>query len=340
MKMETMTDIQRLKVLMVDDDANILGSHQRLLRPYFSVHTALGGDAALAAFEEQGEFAVVVSDIKMPSMGGVELLEKIKGLYPHTIRMVLTGYADLELAINVVNKGDIFRFLTKPCDSKDLIAAIEAGLNQYLMAQATQELAVIKRLKDGLEGTLQAFTRLVEFRDPYTAGHMERTATLAVGIAEKMKLDQDKIQGLKLAARVHDIGKIAVPAGILNKPGTLSDAEFALIKAHPLVGADIFKTLETNWPISRIIEEHHERIDGSGYPNGLVRDQLLQESMILSVADVVDAIMTHRPYRQSLGVEEAINFLSDKKGQMFDPEVVEAVIKLLNDEELYQDEVG
>lgn len=327
-----MTERQQLKVLMVDDDSNILGSHQRLLRSHFSVHTALGGEAALAAFEELGEFAVVVSDIKMPSMGGVELLERIKELFPNTVRMVLTGYADLELAINVVNKGDIFRFLTKPCESKDLIAAIEAGLSQYLMAQATQELAVIKRLKDGLEGTLQAFIRLVEFRDPYTAGHMERTATLAVGIAEKLNLNKDMIQGLKLAARLHDIGKIAVPAGILNKPGSLSDAEFALIKAHPLVGADIVKTLETDWPISRIIEEHHERLDGSGYPNGLVGDQLLQESKILSVADVVDAIMTHRPYRQSLGVDQAINFLNDKKGQMFATEVVEAVIEFLNDE--------
>ncbi len=332
-----MTDTKSLKILMVDDDANILASYQRILRPHFNIHTALGGKAALAAFKEQGEFAVVISDIKMPSMTGVELLEKIKKKYPETIRMVLTGYADLELAIRVVNKGDIFRFLTKPCDSDDLMAAIDAGLTQYTMAKATQELAIVKRLKEGLEGTLQAFTRLVEFRDPYTAGHMERTSDLAVRIAERIQLAPDKIQGLKLAARLHDIGKIAVPAGILNKPGTLNDAEFALIKTHSLVGSDIFNTLKTDWPISRIIEEHHERIDGTGYPHGITGEDMLRESMILAVADVVDAIMTHRPYRQSLGAHEAIRFLEENKGRIFDTESAEAAISLL--EEGYQDGV-
>lgn len=334
-----MSDSQSLKVLMVDDDANILMGYKRLLRKYFSLHTALGGEAALAAFEEQGGFAVVVSDIKMPSMDGIELLERIKDRYPETIRMVLTGFADLELAISAVNKGDIFRFLTKPCAPEDLLAAINAGLKQFEMARSAQELAIVKRLKDGFEGTLQAFTRLIEFRDPYTAGHMERTARLAVLIAEEMDLEPDRVQGLRLAARVHDVGKIAVPAGILNKPGKLSDAEFALIKAHPLVGAEIFKTLETEWPISRVILEHHERLDGSGYPNGLMGEDMLEDSKILSVADVTDAIMTHRPYRQKLGVEEAMRFLTKNRGIMFDEGFVDAALCLLKEGEYPQLEV-
>lgn len=327
-----------VRVLMIDDDSNILESHRRLLRSRFAVETALGGEAALKIMEMGAPFAVVVSDIKMPRMSGIDLLGTIKKLYPETIRMVLTGYADLEMAISVVNKGDIFRFLTKPCDQIDLIKAIEAGIEQYELARASQELAIARRLNAGLEGTLRAFTRLVEFRDPYTAGHMDRTSKLAVSIAERIGLPEDRVQGLKLAAQVHDIGKIAVPAGILNKPGTLNEAEFALIKTHPLVGADIFQTLETGWPISRIVSEHHERIDGSGYPHGLEEDDILKESMILAVADVIDAIMTHRPYRGSLEASEAIKFLTNMKGKGFDIESAEAGIALLQEGTLYKEE--
>lgn len=330
--------VPEIKVLMVDDDPNILESHRRLLRPHFSVDTSLGGGAALKKMEAEGPFAVVVSDIKMPQMSGIDLLGIIKKRYPETIRMVLTGYADLEMAISVVNKGDIFRFLTKPCDFEDLIKAIQAGIDQYELTRASQELAIVRHLNDGLEGTLQAFTRLVEFRDPYTAGHMDRTAKLAAMIADELLLPEDRVQGLKLASQVHDIGKIAVPAGILNKPGTLNEAEFALIKTHPLVGADIFQTLDTGWPISRIISEHHERLDGSGYPKGLVKESILKESMILAVADVIDAIMTHRPYRGSLEANDAIQFLNTMKGSAFDPESVEAGIALLEQGTLYQEE--
>lgn len=327
-----------VKILMIDDDNNILESHRRLLRSRYAVETALGGELALKKMQEEGPFAVVVSDIKMPQMSGIDLLSTIKEQYPETIRMVLTGYADLEMAISVVNKGDIFRFLTKPCDQEDLVKAIEAGIEQYELTRASQELAIARRLNAGLEGTLQAFTRLVEFRDPYTAGHMDRTSKLAAMIAEKLNLPEDRVQGLKLAAKVHDIGKIAVPAGILNKPGTLNDAEFALIKTHPLVGADIFQTLDTGWPISRIISEHHERIDGSGYPNGLAGDEILKESMILAVADVIDAIMTHRPYRGSLEASEAIKFLNKMKGKGFDIDSAEAGIALLQEGTLYKEE--
>lgn len=330
--MHTGKNYKHVKILLVDDEEKILQSHRRTLRTHFQVHTALGGKSALEILENNGPFAVIVSDIKMPSMTGVELLSIVREKYPETIRIVLTGYADLELAINAVNRGDIFRFMTKPCAKEDLIAAITEGIKQYHMAKTTQEYAVVKRLQKGLEGTLRAFTRLVEFRDPYTAGHMDRVAGIATNIAERMELERDRIEAIRLASLVHDIGKIAVPAGILNKPGELNDAEFALIKAHPLVGAEIFETLDTDWPISRIILEHHERIDGSGYPNGLLGNQMLLESMILSVADVVDAITTHRPYRQSLGRQQAIDYLQKNSGVEFAPEVVSIAIDMLEND--------
>lgn len=324
-------DYKNYPVLFVDDEQNVLESYRRMLRSHFKVVTALGGVAGLESLTQEGPFAVVVSDIKMPHMDGIEFLSKVKEKFPKVIRMVLTGYADLDTAINAVNHGDIFRFLTKPCDNNDLVNALISGIEQYQMTQAAQELELVRRMKDGMEGTLRAFTRLVEFRDPYTAGHMDRTAEISSLIATRLGMDTDATQGLHLAALVHDIGKIAVPSGILNKPGSLSDAEFAIIKAHPLVGAEIFQSLETDWPIGRIIVEHHERIDGSGYPNGLYDDEILQESKILAVADMIDAIMTNRPYRPNLGEEETINILNKTRGRKLDEPSVAAGISLIRD---------
>ncbi len=329
--MHNETDYSNERILFVDDEPNVLESFRRALRGRFSIFTALGGSAALEVFKSDGPFAVVVSDYKMPVMNGIELLSKVRRAYPDSIRMILTGYADLEMAIQAVNQGDIFRFLTKPCDSADLINAVKAGIEQFRMTNAARELVGVRRIKDGLEGTLRAFTRLVEFRDPYTAGHMDRVAEISALIATRLGLDSDKIQGLHLAALVHDIGKVAVPAGILNKPGSLSEAEFSIIKAHPLVGAEIFQTLETDWPITTIIEQHHERMDGSGYPHGLYEDEILQESKIIAVADIIDAVLTNRPYRPTLGKEEAMKILENEKGRLLDSASVDAGIGLIRE---------
>lgn len=322
---------QEHKILFVDDEQNILNSYTRTLRQSFSIYTALGGKEALRTMREEGPFSVVVSDIKMPQMDGIELLSKIRKTYPDSIRMVLTGFADLEIAIEAVNQGDIFRFLTKPCQTEDLIKAVKAGIKQYSMIHAARELEAVRRVKEGLEGTIRAFTRLVELRDPYTAGHMDRTAEIAVKIATKLGYDSDRIQGLQLAGRVHDIGKIAVPATILNKPGPLSEEEFSVIKTHSIVGAEIFKTMQTEWPIERIILEHHERIDGSGYPHGLKGEKILPESKIIAVADFIDAVMTDRPYRLSMQKEEAIFELDKAAEAKLDKKCVEIAKKLLDE---------
>lgn len=325
------TDYTEERVLFVDDEPNILQSYSRTLRSNFAVSTALGGKAALELLESSPPYTVVISDIKMPGMDGVELLSRVRSLYPDTVRMVLTGYADLNIAMSAVNQGDIFRFLTKPCHPDDLIKAIVSGVKQYKLTQSSRELVAVKRMKEALEGSLRAFTRLVEFRDPYTAGHMDRTAEISSLIAARLGLNPDIIQGLHLAALVHDIGKIAVPSGVLNKPGPLSAAEFALIKTHSLVGSEIFETLATDWPIQRIVLEHHERIDGSGYPNGLKGDEILLESKIISVADSIDAILTTRPYREASNKQKCIDILDREKGIKLDAACVEVAIDLLKE---------
>jgi putative nucleotidyltransferase with HDIG domain len=324
-------EYRTVPVLMVDDDPKVLEAHRRTLRPRFDLHTAVGGNAALEAMETRGPFTVVVSDFKMPDMDGISLLARVAELYPDTVRMILTGYADMDTAIRAVNTGAIFRFMTKPSTPDDLTMAVSAGIEHARMVRDAREVEIVRRLKNGFEQTLRAFTRLVEFRDPYTSGHMDRTADIAVMIAERMGMAKDDIAGLRLAAMVHDIGKVAVPSHILNKQETLTDAEFTIIKAHAEVGAEIFKGLGVEWPIARMIREHHERLDGSGYPDGLTGAQMLPQSRILCVADVIDAIITHRSYRHGLGKSEAIGYLLEGKGALFDAEVVDVALTLMEE---------
>lgn len=184
--------------------------------------------------------------------------------------------------------------------------------------------------RNALEGMIESMGCLLEKRDPYTARHQLQVARLAVDIAEEMGLDSKRIEGLKLAAKVHDLGKIEIPAEILNKPGELSETEFELIKQHPQAGFDILGKIEFPWPIAAIVQQHHERTDGSGYPGGLSGAEILLEAKILSVADVVEAMASHRPYRPALGIDIALSEISHQKGKHFEPDVVEACLNLFN----------
>jgi PAS domain S-box-containing protein/putative nucleotidyltransferase with HDIG domain len=187
------------------------------------------------------------------------------------------------------------------------------------------------RMQKVLEDTINALTSAVEKRDPYTAGHQHRVAVLADAIAEKMRLPDKQKEGLHVAALVHDIGKINVPAGILNKPSGLSDAEFALVKDHVLVGYDILRTIEFPWPIAEIVLQHHERLDGSGYPSGLKDGVIMLEAKILGVADVVESMLAHRPYRPARGVETAVSEIKKNKKKLYDVKVVNACLRVLKD---------
>ena len=187
------------------------------------------------------------------------------------------------------------------------------------------------QLRAALGSTVQAIAVTVETRDPYTAGHQRRVADLARSIAREMNLSRDQIEGIRTAAIIHDLGKISVPAEILSKPAKLTDIEFSLIKTHPQSGYDILKDIEFPWPVARMVLEHHERMDGSGYPNGLKGDQTLLESRILSVADVVEAMASHRPYRPGLGLEIALREIETHRGTLYDEAVAEACLRLFRE---------
>lgn len=187
--------------------------------------------------------------------------------------------------------------------------------------------SVIK-LQKAAEGIIEAMTIAIEIRDPHTAGHERRVGKLAKAIAEEMGLEEEKVQAIYLTGLIHDIGKIYVPAEILTKPGTLSEIEYKLIKVHPEMGYKILEKVEFSWPLSKIIIQHHERLDGSGYPKGLKNDEICLEARILAVADVIESMASHRPYRSPLGLEVALKEIENNAGKLYDKNVVEATIRI------------
>jgi PAS domain S-box-containing protein len=188
-----------------------------------------------------------------------------------------------------------------------------------------------ERLQKALAGTIKAMGLTIEMRDPYTAGHQRRVSKLSSAIAVDMGLPPDQIEGLRMAGDIHDLGKIYVPAEILSKPGHLTEIEFAIIRTHSQVGYDILKTIEFPWPLAQIIFQHHERLDGSGYPNKLKGGEILLEARIICVADVVEAMSSHRPYRPSHGVEKALEEIIHNRGRLYDPAVVDSCLRLFRE---------
>ena len=187
-------------------------------------------------------------------------------------------------------------------------------------------------LLSNLEETLRAISTMLEKRDPYTAGHQQRVADLAEKIALELGLSKEQAHGIRLAGIVHDIGKIQVPAEVLNKPGQLTDIEFSLIKLHPQTGYDILKGIKFPWPIAEAVLQHHERLNGSGYPKGLKANQIIIEARIIAVADTVEAMSSHRPYRAGLGLEAALIQVSNARGIELDQDAVDACLRLFREQ--------
>ncbi len=189
------------------------------------------------------------------------------------------------------------------------------------------------RLQKTIDGAIETIARISEIRDPYTAGHQVRVTQLAIGIARELELPEEKIESIRIASLVHDIGKIGIPSEILTKPGKLSDLEYSLIKNHPRIGYDILKDIDFGYPIAKIVLQHHERLDSSGYPESLKSEDILTEAKIIAVADVVEAMSSYRPYRESLGIDAALDEIVKHQGILYDSQVVDICVKLFREKE-------
>jgi putative nucleotidyltransferase with HDIG domain len=211
------------------------------------------------------------------------------------------------------------------------IVPLDRNEGLSVVRDITDRKVAFDEVKRSLNGTIYAMSKMVETRDPYTSGHQIRVAQLARAIAEEMDLPEGRIEGIFLAAVVHDVGKISIPEGILSKPGPLTDLELSIIKSHPQVGYDILEKVEYAKPITTFVLQHHERLDGSGYPLGLKESDIAVEARILSVADVVEAMSSHRPFRPALGQEKALEEISSYRGVLYDADVVDVCLRLFQE---------
>ncbi|MGB2783880.1 MAG: HD domain-containing phosphohydrolase, partial [Atribacterota bacterium] len=215
---------------------------------------------------------------------------------------------------------------------------ISLGLNSIEMRKKLDKQTLdlkekVKELKRAMDATIETMSKIVEAKDPYTAGHQQRVSQLATAIAKELNFSKDKVEGIKIVSLIHDIGKIGLPTEILSKPIKLSDIEFSLIKEHPQMGYDILKSVDFSYPVAGIILQHHERLNGSGYPHHLKGDEILLEACVIGVADVIEAMSSHRPYRPALGIDKALEEVSQNKGILYDPKVVDACLRLFKEKE-------
>jgi putative nucleotidyltransferase with HDIG domain len=334
-----MTD--RGKILAVDDTPASLKLLSDILREEgYEVRSTISGELALkAAFANPPE--LVLLDVRMPEMDGYEVCRRLKA-NPATASVpviFVSAVMDTDEKVQGFELGAV-DFVTKPFQRNELLARVHAHLEvdrlrnhlEELVEERSQALRESERKqRNGLLDFIGAIAATVEMRDPYTAGHQRRVAQLAVRIAQELNLPSDQTEGLYLSSIVHDIGKVRTPAEILTRPGRLSDIEFNLIKQHPATGYEVLKAIQFPWPIAQTVEQHHERMDGSGYPNGLKGDEILFEARILSVADVVEAMISNRPYRPGLGVDAALDEISKNREVLYAPLVVDACMRLFQD---------
>lgn len=336
--MEQMGANRELRVLMLEDtvtDAELEVRELRKAGIAFSSQRVETREAFMRALEEFKP-DIILLDYKLPDFDGMAALGIVQRDHPEVPVVMVTGaLSDIE-AVELIHAG------AKDYVLKDRLArlapAVQRALASEQSARARQaaEKALReseKKLRTSLLDSITALAAIVEMRDPYTSGHQRRVAQLAIAIARKMQLSEEQVEGIHLASVVHDVGKIRVPAEILSKPGRLSELEFALIKDHPRNGYEILSPIDFPWPIAQIVLQHHERLDGSGYPQGLRGEQITLEARILSVADVVEAMSSHRPYRAGLGEEAALGEISANRGMHFDPLVVDACIALFREQQ-------
>jgi len=327
-------------ILVVDDEEQIRRMLSRMLARHGYTFT-LAADVAEArkCLDEQA-FDLALCDVSMPGESGIDLARHIRSEHEDTAVIMATGVDDPKVADGAIAAGT-YGYIIKPLNLNEVIINIRNALR-------LQELEITNRgyrrnleemveertasLRKAMEGIIRAMSLTVESRDPYTSGHQQRVGKLSAAMAKEMGFSNNRIQGIQMAGNIHDLGKIAVPAEILSKPTRLTDIEFNLIKTHARVGYDILKEIEFPWPIAQMVHQHHEKMNGSGYPQGLSGEDILFEARILCVADIVEAMASHRPYRPALGIEKALDEISENKGVLYDPEVVDALFRLKTSE--------
>jgi putative nucleotidyltransferase with HDIG domain len=351
-------------VLFVDDEVNILRAVQRLLRHEpCRVLTASRGSEALGLLADDAA-QVVVSDQRMPEMNGVELLSVIRERHPDAVRMMLTGYTEMNVAVDAINHGEIYRLITKPWNDEELKATLRQAFDHYDLKNEIRRLNQVTReqnlklqdmnrtleakvrdrtkqladknqeLRIGYVQTIRALAEAVDAKDSYTRGHSERVGVYASKLGRELGLPRELIERIYISGLLHDVGKIGIPDRIITKPDRLTPDEYEEIKRHPEIGARILQPVAFLADVVPCVRHHHEWFDGSdrGYPARLVGDQIPLPSRIILVSDTLEAMTSDRPYRKGLPLEKVLEELKRFSGTQFDPVCVDAMLLLLERE--------
>lgn len=340
-------------IMVIDDEKSIRVTLSEFLKKE-GYHVIMAENVQMAKLLlQEDDVDVVLSDIIMPKESGMTLLKYLNETSPDIRIIMMTGEPTVDTAVEAIRLG-AHDYLTKPVYRNELIKAVTHAVNfkqlidekRKLEQQNQEQRENLERLVEertyklhqAMMNTAYATAAMLDLRDPYTAGHQKRVGSLARAIGKELNLPADTLEGLHIAGCIHDIGKIAIPFEILTKPVQLSPNEYAIIKEHPRTGYDVLLSYEMPWPIAEMVYHHHERLDGSGYPQGLKADQIRFETRIISVSDVVEAMSSHRPYRPSLGLQSALDEISMNKNKLYDPFVVDACITLFNKKKYTFDE--
>lgn len=321
-------DKQRPTILVVDDDTMVLNALRRTLtNSAWKVVTASCGAQALEVLAQQ-PIALIISDQRMPEMSGLKLLTEVKSSYPEIVRIILTGYTEMEVVVKAINQGEVYRFFTKPWNSAELIATIREVLQQRQSGRALISSYSDQLSRANLE-TVMALAEAIELKDHYTKGHCSRVRDYSLRMALALNLSKNQCRDLVYASLLHDCGKIGVSENVLNIAGPLTDEQYREVQRHPILGFDMTCKIDYLRPASIIIRQHHERWDGTGYPDRLKAQTISLGARIVAVADTFDAMTSSRPYRRALDFNVAIQELLDNRGQQFDPELVDLFVSLL-----------
>lgn len=334
------------KILIIDDDSSILSIIETILseEPDLEIKSLENPLDALQHISTQ-EVNVILTDIKLPGMTGIELLERVGKFNPGIQVILMTGYLEAEVMRRAIQLG-AFDFLHKPFDYNELILTVRQALEKYrllkqnelyhsrleqLVEQRTLELIQAKaKLENHHLNAINSMINAIEVSDVYTVGHSERVTAISLILGQLMKFSSEELRYLRIGAMLHDLGKVGGINTLITKPQKLDGNEYEMVKQHPLYGAKIVEPLGLPQTVSDVILQHHERPDGKGYPNGIVKDQISIYAKIVSIADSYDAMTSQRAYRNNLPASEALEEIRSKSGTQFDPEITELFVRHFN----------
>lgn len=330
------------RILIADDEEIICAVlSQRLTREGYSCVTAHNGKDALNHFYKE-QFSLIISDIRMPEMDGLKLLQNVKAVRPTMMFIIMTGYPEIELAVEAIHLG-VNDFLIKPFDLELAVFSVKKALEQKKMEEELESYhrSLKKLVEERTEKLQQAYLTLkkayldsvkvlaeaIDAKDTYTRGHSDRVRRMSLQIAVSLGFTEERREVLEYGALLHDIGKIGIEDEILRKPGPLSPEEFQTIQQHPLVGVKIVEGIEFFKDKIPMIRSHHEHFDGKGYPDGLVGEAIPLEARIIAVPDAFDAMASLRPHRRAMSLEDILLEMEKYKGKQFDPNILEVFLK-------------